>query len=544
MFGASAQGPFRHQEEDRAQEDREDKDRKRVAKCLQELGREVRRKWSDSIARTDTLRFRAMLSNALASLPPQQKRSTNKAPASQQPLFCVFISTPSAQKRRDEILASTLAELKRDRPGLAVLRGGLPFERSAACLEQELCRQARSLLRGKEQQRGVAVAPAGDDNRVEEEARGALEQALEQLRERGPVLLVCDGIEGFCDTADTRPARTALLGAAQVENRGAQYLQKHSIPSLLADTIAAPGTNRIACVATSAVLDVTSQFSDRVRSRDVKTVFLRPCSAAEARSGLLHCLLFAEKRAEEDADIAFKARWNEAVLRAASPQALDEMDVVANVLCNDAECVPRLVEMVIATVAADAALSATPLECVPAAAVLRDCARRYCTSLYVHRHIASSLSECEATVLVGLCCLAQPQTARYQQPQQQSQQQQQMQQQQASRPMCDRLLELFRTCGATSLPAQLRSPAGITLVLSRLLARGDITVRSGAARLRPGAGGDGDQAGVEAEDFAPVVCALPLTVLASVVMQLAKERRCGSLLKALLQRLPPVVLLQ
>ena len=254
-----------------------------MRQCLGSLAGAVQ-VWQRTGARTEVKRLHTALGRALSVLGGGAAGAVARAVPQQQPLFCVFVCAPGAEARRDGILARVLADLG---AAPAVLRAGLPFERSPEALVAELLHQAQQ----------PQPAPAASA----EEARAALERAVAELQKRRAVVLVCDGIEGFCGTpvpggstgsTQHRGGARAALGATEVENSGGQYLQKHSIPSLLADLIAAPGARRIACVATSTVLGVAGMFPDRVRSRDVKTLFLRPCTLAEAKAGVLAGLTF------------------------------------------------------------------------------------------------------------------------------------------------------------------------------------------------------------------------------------------------------------
>lgn len=522
-----------------------------VRQCLGSLAGAVQ-VWQRTGARTEVKRLHTALGRALSVLGGGAAGAVARAVPQQQPLFCVFVCAPGAEARRDGILARVLADLG---AAPAVLRAGLPFERSPEALVAELLHQAQSFLHQAQQPQPAPAASA-------EEARAALERAVAELQKRRAVVLVCDGIEGFCGTpvpggstgsTQHRGGARAALGATEVENSGGQYLQKHSIPSLLADLIAAPGARRIACVATSTVLGVAGMFPDRVRSRDVKTLFLRPCTLAEAKAGVLAGLTFpldttATTTMTTTAEVVarkYRERWNEAAARAADPAALDRLDAVVNALSNDPECVPRLVDTVIATVAADVVDAEHPLECVVSAAVLQECALRYCTSLYVHRHVAATLSETEATVLVGIFYLSTLPSSSSRgataSSQQQQQQQQSSSQNTPTRSLSDRLLELFRTSGAASLPAQLKTPAGITEVIERLLANGFAVPLFGHA-FRKTRSAD-DCARLAAEGFVPLICTLAPAELAAVAVQLTKEKRCGSLLSALMQLLPPLTLL-
>ena len=533
-----------------------------MRQCLQRLAGAVQDVWQRAGARTEVKRLHTALGRALGVLAGSTAGALARAgPQQQQPLFCVFVCAPGAETRRDGVLARVLADLGAESAAAAapaVLRAGLPFERSPEALVAELLRQAQALLRPQHQHTSGGPAPAAAA--TAEEARAALERAVAELQKQRAVVLVCDGIEGFCGTpvpgtsSHPRGGSRAALGATEVENSGGQYLQKHSIPSLLADLIAAPGARRIACVATSTVLDVAGMFPDRVRSRDVKTVFLRPCTLAEAKAGVLACLTFPPDGAALPGPLCreYCVRWNEAAARVADPAALDRLDAVVNALSNDPECVPRLVDTVIATVAADVLDAERPLECVVSAAVLQECALRYCTFLYVHRHVAAALSETEATVLVGLYYLSTlPSSSSSSSSasrvvtgatqQQQQQQQASSSQGMPTRSLSDRLLELFRTSGAASLPAQLKTTAGITAVLERLLADGYAVPLFGR-NFRKTRSAD-DCARVAAEGLVPIVCTLAPAELAAVAVQLAKDQRCGSLLNALMQLLPPLTLL-
>ena len=532
-----------------------------VRQCLQGLAGAVPGVWQRAGARTEVRRLHTALGRALGVLPGSTAGAWARAgQQQQQPLFCVFVCAPGAEPRRDGVLARVLAELGAESASAvpAVLRAGLPFERSPEALVAELLRQAQALLPQKQHQQQVPGGPtATTAAAAAEEARAALERAVAELQKHRAVVLVCDGIEGFCDTpvpgigGQLRGGGRAALGATEVENSGGQYLQKHSIPSLLADLIAAPGARRIACVATSTVLDVAGMFPDRVRSRDVKTLFLRPCTLAEAKAGVLACLTFPPDAAAPPDPVcqAYRARWNEAAARVAGPAALDRLDAVVNTLSNDPECVPRLVDTVIATIAADVLDAEKPLECVVSTAVLQECALRYCTFLYVHRHVAAELSETEATVLVGLYYLStlpsssssSSSASRTVTGPVQQQQQQSLTPSMPTRSLSDRLLELFRTSGAASLPTQLKTTAGITAVLERLLANG-FAIPLFGRNFRKTRSAD-DCARVAAEGLVPIVCTLAPAELAGVAVQLAKERRCGSLLNALMQLLPPLALL-
>ena len=524
-----------------------------VLGCLEELTSGVRMRWMSSTARAEVKRLRDVITRALAAPKPSAVTTSEGATpvaVQQQPLFCVLVYASGSEERLDEVLAEVLAGVETARrekedssaPEVTVLRAGLPHERTPEALVQELCRQARLRLREKN---GEGPGRATENAEV-----NTLEIAVAKLQKHGPVVIICDGIEWFCGTEDagSRSGTKRQVRGEMVENSGNQYLQKHSIPSLLADIIATPiGEQRVACVATSTVLDVTDRFPDRVRSRDVKTVLLRPCSEAEAKSALLSCLTFPDDFTCTTAGRKhFVETWNNAVKAAAGPESIELLDAVVNALSNDPECVPKLAETVIASIVANTLRTkGTPTECVVTTSILQDCALRYCSSYCSHWHIAASLSESEATVLTGLYYLShcsrpssllQSSTSPVPGASAASACSQEVAD--TTRSTSDRLFELFRTCGATSLPAQLKSTLGIAAVLGRLISRGYAVP---VATKRKAA--SDDVASMAAEGIIPAVCTLSATELAAVLNQMNKERRCGSLLLALLKRLPLLPLL-